>query len=85
MFPPDVGTSMGGDAFAVVKDFNGGGGELGVDGLTAEAARDAVVVEVDFDVIVDVDSGLFPFGEFVGTAGERESGGVIDLVEELTA
>jgi hypothetical protein len=31
---------------------------------------DAVVVAIDFDVVVDVDLGLFPIGIFVGCFGE---------------
>ena len=85
MAPTLMGTGVGGDALAFEKDFNGGDGELGVDGFTDEAAGDAVIMEIDFDVVVDVDLGLLPFGEFVGVVGKRPGGGAVEIVKELAA
>lgn len=85
MAAAEVGAYVGGDALAFEEDFDGGSGELDVDGFVDEAARNAVVVVIDFDVVVDVDLGGLPIGEFVGAVREREGGGTVKLVEELAA
>jgi hypothetical protein len=40
--------------------------------------RHAVVVLVDFDVVVDVDGGNLPLGELVGLVGQWQSVGLIE-------
>ena len=72
---PLVGAGVGGDAFAFEENLDGGGGDFGVDGFADEAAGDAVIVGVNIDVVVDIDFGPFPFGEFVGAVRQGEGGG----------
>ncbi len=85
MSTTEVGSNVGGHALAFEEDFDGGGGELGVDGFPDEATGNAVVMAIDFDVVVDVDLGPFPFGEFIGAVGEGAGGGAVELLEKLPA
>ena len=85
MEPALRGANVGGNALAFEKEFNGGGGEFRVDSFIDEAAGDAVIMEIDFDVVVDVDLRLLPFGEFVGVVGKRSGGGAVEIVEKLAA
>ena len=74
---------MAGHALAAVEAFHGGGGQAHVELAPDEGVGDGVVVALDLDVVVDVDSGLLPFGEHVALGGKgskrvdnrRKSGG----------
>ncbi len=78
-----VGTGVGGNAFAFEENLDGGGGDFGVDGFADQAAGNAVIVGVDVDVVVDIDFGPLPVGEFVGAGREGEGGGAVEFVEDL--
>jgi len=47
-----------------------------------ELVGDAVVVTVDLDMVVDVDSGLFPLGILIGYRRQRLEDGFIEGFEE---
>ena len=81
----DPAAGVRGDALAFEKDFNGSAGEPDFDELAGVAERDTVIVLIDFDVVVDIDAGFFPFSEFVGMSGERLGVWTIDCVEEVAA
>jgi hypothetical protein len=51
---------MGGDALAAMEYFDGGCGVTGFELLPGELIRNAVIVPVDLDVIIDVGSDRFP-------------------------
>ena len=56
---------MGGDALAAVEYFDGAGGVTGFELLTGELVGNAVIVPVDFDVIIDIGSDCLPFGHHI--------------------
>jgi hypothetical protein len=74
---------MRGDAAALEEDLDDGGGEAGLDPLVQELVRDAVVVVLDRDVVVDVDAGVHPLGELVSARRQRAQQRTIELLEEL--
>jgi len=49
-----VGTSVRGDALIVMKKLDSRGSDADIELKTSERVRDAVVVAIDFDVIVNV-------------------------------
>src|SRR5215813_14265387 len=63
------GAGVRGDAPVLVEDLDGRGGETGLHLARDERVRDAVVMAIDLDVIIDVDAGLLPFGEFISLGG----------------
>jgi len=58
------------DAMVVVENLNRGGREAGLDLLTLQLIGDAVVVTIDFDVVVDVDPYLLPLGYHIALGGQ---------------
>ena len=76
---------MGGDPLAVVETFDRGGGDAHLDLLLHQAVRDAVVVAVDVDVVVDVDDRRLPLGEFVARGRQRLHRRAVDGLEGALA
>ena len=70
-------SGMAGHPVVFAEDFDGGGSESEVDLFFDQRIRDAVVMAVDLHMIVDIDPGLFPFGELVGLFGKRLQGGFV--------
>lgn len=68
-------TGMAGHALAFAKDLHGVVGEPDLESFAFKFIRHAVVVIVDFDVVVDVDGGKLPFGVLVGSLWQRQSVG----------
>jgi len=64
--PGSFGTTVGSNPLAVEIDLDGRLGRANVDLLLHELVWSAVVVLFEFDVVVDVDLGFLPDGEFVG-------------------
>ena len=56
---------------AFLESFHGVGGQPDIEFLTYQPERHAVIMLVDFDVIVDVDGGQFPLGVLVSLFGKR--------------
>src|SRR5260370_40309256 len=52
---------MGGDALAGLEQFDGGRGVASFELLTGELIRNAVVMPVDLDVLIDVGADGIPF------------------------
>ena len=59
-------TDMAGHALAFAKGLHGVGRKPDFEFFALEFVRHAVVVIVDFDVVVDADGGDLPLGVFVG-------------------
>ena len=57
---------MAADASVFVEAFDDVGSKAHIDLFFDQPVRHAVVVALDFDMVVDVDPGLFPFGKGVG-------------------
>ncbi|MET4519046.1 hypothetical protein ABIB81_008400 [Bradyrhizobium sp. I1.7.5] len=60
---------MRGNPLALVEDLDGTGGEPHLDLGTREAMRNAVVMLLHLDVVVEADVADTPLGEHVGPAG----------------
>lgn len=65
---------MRSDPFAFVKDFDGGNRETHVYRLAHEAMGDTVEMPLDFEMIIEMDPRVAPFGIFVGSGRERFEG-----------
>jgi hypothetical protein len=65
----DIAAPVGSDALVLEKDLDSGLGGADVHFLVNQRVRDAVVMLFERDVVVDVDAGLLPDGEFVGLLG----------------
>lgn len=76
---------MGSHSPVFEEDLHGAGGEAHINLLFYKLIGNAVVVSLDIDVVIDIDSGLFPFGILVRCAGQRLEGGPVDCLEELPA
>jgi hypothetical protein len=63
---PFAASPMGGNAAVLEQDLNRPRGDAHIDVAPRELIRNAVVMAVDFDVVADIDQGLFPFGILVG-------------------
>ena len=73
---------MGGDALAVLEDLDGGCGVAGFQLLAGELIRNAVIMPVDLDVVVDVGADRFPFRHDVAFGRQRLEGGTVDVGEQ---
>jgi hypothetical protein len=78
-------TGMGGYPLTFVKGLHGGGGEPDIELFSQQLIRDAVVVMVHLDVVVDINLRLEPLGVFVGTLRQRQGTGSIDSLKQLPA
>src|SRR5579883_189454 len=76
---------MGGDPLALVEDLDGAGGEPHLDLGAHEAMRDAVVMLLDLDVIVEAHAPDAPLGEHVGARRQRLECRPVDLLQQLAA
>ena len=72
---------VGRDAFAILEEFDSGCGVAGFKLLTGKLIRNAVVVAVDLDVIVDVGADCFPFRHHITFGRQRLKSRTIDLQE----
>ena len=71
-------SDMGGHALAFVEGLHGMGSQAHIEFFAQQSKRHAVVMFVDFDVLVDVDGGDFPLGVFVGFLRQWLSVGLIE-------
>lgn len=53
------------DALAFVKTFDPVRGQAHIDSLADQRIRDGIIMMIDFDMVIDVDGGFFPFGVFI--------------------
>ena len=74
-----------GNAFAEMEDFNRGAGESRLHLLTGELVGNAVVMTVDFDVVIDVGADGFPTGNNITFGGQRLESGPVDFGENGSA
>lgn len=70
-----------GDPRALIEAFHRVGSVAQVEFFADQPVGHTVVVTVEFDVVVDVDGILFPFGELVGLGRKRLERRPIDLDE----
>ena len=63
--------AMGGDAGAFAEDFDGRGGEAHVHRLTDEAMGHTIEMALRFEMIIEMDASMTPFGLLVGGGGQR--------------
>lgn len=68
---------------SLVKSLHGGGGEPDIKLLFQQLTRDAVVVMVHLDVIVDINLCLEPLGLLVGTLRQRQRTGPVDGLKQI--
>jgi hypothetical protein len=71
-------------ALAVQENLDGPGSDPGLNVLTDETVRNAVVVLGDLDVIIEIDATALPLRILLGLVRQRQQGRAIELVEELT-
>lgn len=76
---------MRGDPLAPVENLDGAGREADLDLGANEAMRDAVVMRLDLDVIVDADPADPPLGEHVGALRQGLECRPVDLLQQLAA
>src|SRR4029077_12772217 len=76
---------MRGDALTLVENLDGTGSEARLDFGADEAMRDAVVVRLDLDVIVDTDPADSPLGEHVRALRQGLERRPVDLLRQLAA
>lgn len=76
-----VTAGVHGDALPAIQDLDGPGGETNVDLLTDERVRNAVIVALDLDVVIDVDARLPPLREGAGSGGQRGEFGPVEFLE----
>src|SRR5437867_9724684 len=82
----DVAAAMRGDATAVAEDLDHRRGGADVDALADERVRDAVVVMVELDVVVDVDAdGGLPRGDVEAARRQRPQRGPVKVPPERAA
>src|SRR5271169_2084192 len=70
------------DAFAEMEDFNRRAGEARLHLLTGELVGNAVVMTVDFDVVIDVGADGFPTGNHVSLSGQRLESGLVHFYKQ---
>src|SRR4030042_4502669 len=70
MLPFLVTPRMAGDPLVFEQDFNRGGCKTDINPLFGKLIGNAVIMSIGFDMIVDVDGGLLPFGIFIGMEGK---------------
>ena len=80
-----ITSDMAGHAFAFSEGLHGMGGKPDMEFFALQFIRHAVVVIVDFDVVVDVDGGDLPLGVFVSFLRQGQSVGLIEQDKELAA
>ena len=66
------GSHVGGHPLAFLESFYGMGGQPDIEFVVDELVGDAVEMFVDFNVVVDVDGGQFPFGVLVKVCREEK-------------
>src|SRR5258708_5582953 len=74
---------MRGDPLTPVENLDGAGGEAHLDLGADEAMRDAVVMRLDLDVIVDADPTDPPLGEHVRALRQDPECRPVDLLQQL--
>ena len=72
---------MRGDPFTLVENLDGAGGEAHLDFGANEAMRNAVVMRLDLDVIVDADPTNPPLGEHVRALRQGLERRPVDLLQ----
>lgn len=75
VLPGAIDAGVHRDATVAKEDFHRTLGNPQVDFLVDESIGDAVVVVLELDIVVDVDTGLFPQGELVGLRRQRSEVG----------
>jgi hypothetical protein len=68
--PLEQAARMNGNALTMMKDFHQCFGGANAHGLPHQGMRNAVVVTIEDNVIIDVDFGIFPDCELVGPFGK---------------
>src|SRR5271154_3477625 len=88
MFPIDgvlVGrraSPVRGNAFTEMEDFYRRASEARLHLLTGKLVRNAVVMTVDFDVVIDIGADGFPTGDQVSLGGQRLESGSVQFDEQ---
>jgi hypothetical protein len=79
------GSYVGRHPLAFLESFHGVGGQPDIELFSQQAERDAVVVFVDLDLVVDVNGGQFPLGVFIALFGKSQRVGSIEELKEFAA
>ena len=83
MTPLEMASDVTGHRFAVVEALNGVFGDPHIDLFADQLMGYAVIVEFDFNVIVNIDTGDFPFGIGIGAHGKRFESRFIKCFKQL--
>ena len=70
------------DALAAVEDLDGRCGGANLHDLAGERVRNAVEVEVELDVVVNVNARLRPVMKLEGFGGQRPESGSVQLLKQ---
>ena len=79
VMPLSTAAGMTGDTFAFGQHFDHVTRDTQLDGLVDQGMRHAVVIALEFDVVVDVDRGFLPLGDDEGRPREGSQVGGIHL------
>jgi len=71
MSSPAITPPVRGNSAALEEDLHGGVGKTNIELFVDQLVRDAVVVVVHLDVIIDIDPGALPFGISIGMNRKR--------------
>jgi hypothetical protein len=74
-----------GDSPALEEDLDGGGRETDIELFSDQLVRDAVIVVVHLDVIIDIDPGALPIGIDIGMNREGFENGFFERFEQEPA
>ena len=80
-----VAADVGSHALATLEELDGRRRQPRVEPLVHEAVRDRVVMVVDLDVVVDVDTRGLPLGVDEGLGRQRAQRRLVETFEELAA
>jgi hypothetical protein len=83
--PGSLDATVGSNPFVVEKDLHGRLGGTDVDRFLHELVGGAVVVLFELDVVVDIDRGFLPGGEFVGLLRKGLESRLVQFLEKLAA
>ena len=76
---------VAGDAFPLGEEFHHRGTQADVQLLAHQRVGHGVVVPFNFDMVIDVDTGLFPRGIFVGLRRQRPESWTVEGLKQLLA
>jgi hypothetical protein len=84
MAPSFITSHVTGDTFVFEQYLHGSRCQANINVLFGKLIRNAVMVVINGDVIVDVDRSLLPLGVFISLEGKRFQGRFVDALKEAS-